>query len=137
MKTLLLGLFLCLTAVSSWSAGFVVDHTSTDLSQIPDEWITKAKSDLHIIYKHTSHGSQIVSGMDGLKEFPEFGNTYAWSDTHIGDTSSLSLDDRAFQSPYPDLSQGDIDSDANGISDWADWTKILLEDADYIDVNVY
>ena len=136
MKTLLLAFFLVLSTGSAWCGGFVVDHTCTDLSQIPDEWITKAKANLHVIYKHTSHGSQIISGMNGLKNFPDFGNTYAWSDTHTGDASSLSLDDRAFNSPYKDLSLGDVDSDGNTIDDWADWTKDLLEDPDYINVNV-
>jgi len=136
MKTILASLLLLLIAWSAHGAGFVVDHTNTDLSQIPDEWITKAKSDLHIIYKHTSHGSQIISGMDGLKAFPDFGGTYAWSDTYAGDAASLSLDDRPFDSPYPDLSQGDIDADGNGIDDWADWTKDLLENPDFINVNV-
>jgi len=136
MKTVLFTLIFALSSVCAWSEGFVVDHSCTDLSQIPDEWVTKAKAELHVIYKHTSHGSQIISGMNALKSFPDFGNTYAWSDTHSGDASSLSLDDRAFKSPYPDLSQGDTDGNNNGIADWADWTRELLEDPDFINVNV-
>ena len=46
----------------AFAAGYTVDHTSSDLSQIPDEWITKAKQDLHIAYNHTSHGSQFITG---------------------------------------------------------------------------
>jgi hypothetical protein len=136
MSFLVCFLFLALAAVSAQGAGFVVDHTSTDLSQIPATWITKAKSDLHIVYKHTSHGSQIISGMDGLKNFPDFGDKYAWDNTYQGDSSALSLNDRAFSSPYPDLSQGDVDANGDGIDDWAEWTRDLLNDPDYLDVNV-
>jgi hypothetical protein len=47
----------------------IIDHRCTDLDAIPQEWITKAKSDLHIAYGHTSHGSQITDGMSGLVGF--------------------------------------------------------------------
>lgn len=40
----------------------VVDHTCTDLSQIPAAWLEQAK-DLAIHYAHTSHGSQIMFGL--------------------------------------------------------------------------
>lgn len=46
--------------------GFIIDHTCTDLVSVPMEWINKAKSDLHIGYGHTSHGSQIMSGLDAI-----------------------------------------------------------------------
>lgn len=58
MKTVLLPLLLSLIAASAQEAGFVVGHTCTDLSQIPNKWITKTKADLHIVYEHTSHGSK-------------------------------------------------------------------------------
>jgi len=44
----------------------IIDHTCTDLSQIPDEWMLKAKN-LTIHYAHTSHGSQINSGVEYLE----------------------------------------------------------------------
>ena len=47
----------------------IIGHLCTDLDDIPDQWITKAKSDLHIAYGHTSHGSQITTGMTGLASF--------------------------------------------------------------------
>lgn len=43
------------------SNAIIIDHTKTDISQIPDFWIKKARA-LTIYYAHTSHGSQIVSG---------------------------------------------------------------------------
>jgi hypothetical protein len=45
----------------------VIDHTNTDLSQIPDYWLSEAKK-LTFHYAHTSHGSQIVSGLRYLEE---------------------------------------------------------------------
>ena len=119
-----------------FAAGYTVDHTSSDLSQIPDEWITKAKNDLHIVYKHTSHGSQIITGMNALASYPEFGSKYAWSDTDEGDEESLSLDDRSFESPNSDLSQGDSDSNGDGYANWANWTYDLLDDPANYHVNV-
>jgi len=41
----------------------IVDHTCTDLSKIPDYWLEKAK-ELALHYAHTSHGSQINSGIE-------------------------------------------------------------------------
>lgn len=51
----------------------VVDHTCTDLSQIPDYWLEEAKK-LAIHYAHTSHGSQLVSGLEALSwQDPKYG----------------------------------------------------------------
>lgn len=40
----------------------VVDHRHTDISQIPDYWIQQAKT-MVVHYAHTSHGSQILTGL--------------------------------------------------------------------------
>ena len=44
----------------------IIDHTCTDLSQIPDVWLEQAKS-LTLHYAHTSHGSQVTSGISNLE----------------------------------------------------------------------
>ena len=49
------------------SGPIIVDHTCTDLSQIPPYWIEQAKEILRLSYGHTSHGSQIVTGMEVLE----------------------------------------------------------------------
>ncbi len=63
-------LFLVLTALlisihysSSGSSPIIIDHSCCDLSKIPENYITQAKQTYRIAYGHTSHGSQIVSGM--------------------------------------------------------------------------
>jgi hypothetical protein len=47
----------------------VVDHESIALADIPSTWIDQAKQTLHIAYGHTSHGSQLTTGMTGLVTF--------------------------------------------------------------------
>jgi hypothetical protein len=44
----------------------IIDHTATDLNQIPEYWINQAKAQLRLAYGHTSHGSQPVTGMTVL-----------------------------------------------------------------------
>jgi len=88
-----------LSAASAAAADYTVDHTSSDLSRIPDQWITRAKQDLHIIYKHTSHGSQLITGMNALKNFPDFGSRYDWSNTSRGDAGSSALRTEPFKIP--------------------------------------
>jgi hypothetical protein len=61
----------------SFAEGIIIDHTCTDLSQVPSDWIDQAKAMFRISYGHTSHGSQIVTGMDLLKGAP--GSLY-WFD---------------------------------------------------------
>jgi uncharacterized repeat protein (TIGR01451 family) len=49
------------------SGPIIIDHTTTDLSQVPDYWIEQAKAVLRVSYGHTSHGSQIITGMGVLE----------------------------------------------------------------------
>jgi len=50
----------------AFADGIIIDHTCTDLSQIPDSWLEQAKN-LTLHYAHTSHGSQINSGILNLE----------------------------------------------------------------------
>jgi hypothetical protein len=45
----------------------IVNHLTTDIHQIPDEWIAAAKQYV-VHYAHTSHGSQILSGLEWLED---------------------------------------------------------------------
>jgi len=50
----------------------IIDHTCTDLSKVPDYWLERAK-ELAIHYAHTSHGSQINSGLGALEQgYPKY-----------------------------------------------------------------
>jgi len=74
-KRLLLWSLLAALAGAQTRQSIIIDHNSTDLSRIPDQWIERAKA-LTIHYAHTSHGSQIVSGLEALRrENPKFDYT--------------------------------------------------------------
>ncbi len=47
---------------------FIVNHNTTDISAIPDEWITAARAYV-IHFAHTSHGSQILTGLQWLEAY--------------------------------------------------------------------
>ncbi len=44
----------------------IANHTTTDISQIPEAWIEQAKN-LVVHYAHTSHGSQVLLGLEWLE----------------------------------------------------------------------
>ena len=105
----------------------IIDHQHTNLEYVPLEWINKAKTDLHIAYGHTSHGSQITTGMAGLVDFanaPHGGSTYAWNSGGTG--GALDLRDTPF-SGASDLGNPDRTS-------WASATRTYLNA--HSDVNV-
>lgn len=60
-KVLVLTLTVFLTGYV-WAAT-IIDHTCTDLSQIPSEWIDNVQDDMISHYAHTSHGSQLTYGL--------------------------------------------------------------------------
>ena len=74
----------------SLNTDYFVDHTCADLSVIPEEYINAAKRDLNVVYGHTSHGSQLITGMDGLVDFK--GGMYAYS--FLPSDSKLTIHDQ-------------------------------------------
>lgn len=100
----------------------VADHQTTQLASIPESFIRKAKRELLIAYGHTSHGSQLVTGMHGLVQFR--GTLYAVNQT--GADSALRLLDMPF-SGAADL--GNPDRTA-----WATATRTYLNA--HPDINV-
>jgi len=44
----------------------IIDHRCTDLGKVPTKWVNKVKKDFGVWYGHTSHGSQITSGMRAI-----------------------------------------------------------------------
>ncbi len=69
--SLLLILSFTASAMADRPAPLIIDHTCTNLSQIPSEWIDRAK-ELTLHYAHTSHGSQIISGITNLESMDAF-----------------------------------------------------------------
>jgi len=116
------------------NGAIIADHTIVRMvmdDMIPEEAIEDAKDNLHIAYEHTSHGSQITTGMDGLPDFKvSKGGTvglYNWTDGP--QDGCLDLDNDAMAS-YAD-SASDL-----GYSDWAEATGNYLNDSAHSDVNV-
>ena len=58
------------------AAAIIIDHSCTDLSKISSTWVEKAKQNLFIHYAHTSHGNQIITGLQRLS------NSSSSSDAH-------------------------------------------------------
>lgn len=106
------------------AADLIINHNCTNLGSIPDEWITKAKKDLHIAYEHTSHGSQLTTGMSGLSTWK--GSTYAWNDGGSG--GALDLDDYGIT--------GGTDLGNPNFTAWEASTRTYLNNSANIDVNV-
>ena len=44
----------------------IVDHNHTDIAKISDQWIEDVKKNFVVHYAHTSHGGQIVVGLQRL-----------------------------------------------------------------------
>jgi uncharacterized repeat protein (TIGR01451 family) len=92
----------------------IIDHTTIDITAIPQPWIEAAKNNLHIYYGHTSHGSQLVSGMDGLVDFANGGGL------------GLSLPDDIFAG----LDVEETSPDAGYYPTWVDNTRTYLGNPD-------
>jgi len=96
----------------------IIDHLCIDLSEIPAEWIDQAKEDLFIAYGHTSHGSQIISGMDAIESYYT-DCTFDWSNE--GGEGDLHI----FQGDG--YGTGYLDHDV-GNSGWDDETREYLDE---------
>jgi len=92
----------CVLAAFPVSAQIIVDHTCTHIAAVPQEWIEQAKANLRIVYGHTSHGSQLVTGMSGLVGFMNgLGyptDLYAFNGT--GEGGALELHDAPFSNAF-------------------------------------
>jgi hypothetical protein len=67
----------------------IVDHNHTDITQIPQSAIEQAKARLHIAYGHTSHGSQLTTGMTDLVAFANNGSL---DDEYLTPMSQLEIE---------------------------------------------
>lgn len=108
----------------------IIDHRHTDITQIPQAAIEQAKERLHIAYGHTSHGSQLTTGMTGLVGFANGGglglslpkNIFAWNNGGSG--GALDLHDRA------------MGGDVGHYPNWVKTTRMYLNNPANADVNV-
>jgi uncharacterized repeat protein (TIGR01451 family) len=119
-------------SVAARAKAIIVDHSSVDITAIPQYWIEEAKRVLHIAYGHTSHGGQLTSGMAGLVGFANGGGL------------GLGLPDDIFQFSHDDnyggdylhlfegdgYGDGDLDHDCGYYPAWVNETRAYLGDSD-------
>ncbi|MCB9219624.1 MAG: T9SS type A sorting domain-containing protein [Ignavibacteriales bacterium] len=117
-------IFFLLFFISNFAQQKIINHNCTDISQIPESAIIQAKEQLHIAYGHTSHGSQITTGMSSLDNFMGGTGLYNWHDG-IED-GSLDLDDY--------FVSGDLGNPDR--TTWAERTREYLNNSNNSDVNV-
>ena len=126
----LLFFFFILFISTNLFSQIIVDHNCTDITAIPESWINQAKSDLHIAYGHTSHGSQLTYGMTNLVSFANNGgkglnlptDIFAWNNGGSG--GALDLHDSA------------MSGDCGYYPAWVNNTEGYLDNPDNSDVNV-
>lgn len=124
-----------LILLSGWQTqvlaqGIIIDHECTDITLIPESAINQAKSNLHIAYGHTSHGSQLTTGMNGLVGFANGGglglslpnDIFEWNNGGSG--GALDLHDYA------------MGGDCGYYPAWYDNTVAYLNNPGNSDVNV-
>ena len=118
----------------------IIDHTHAhldDLNSIPLYWINKTKSDLNIAYGHTSHGSQLTSGMSNLDAFMGGNDIYIYGSDGVGDDSKLAFFDfssdfgGSLTTTYNAADLGNPDD-----NEWADATEEYLDHASNPGTNV-
>lgn len=96
----------------------IIDHTCTDLSLVPVDVIRAATQTLRVGYSHTSHGSQLVTGIEALRDSDP--SRYGFSSSSWGLEPGTFLNDLCFGEG--DLGQG-------GDLSWRDMTVEVLQNA--------
>lgn len=106
----------------------IIDHNCTRIDEIPTAFIDSAKQKLVIAYGHTSHGSQLISGMENLDQFMVSNgyNEGTFRFNSNGNANALTLHDSPFSGAY-DLGNPDR-------SEWAKATRKYLNS--HSEVNV-
>ncbi len=124
-------LFLLIFSTNLYPQAIIANHTKAKLEPIPASAVELAKTNLHIAYFHTSHGSQLITGMNGLMQdgldnlVGYKSDIYNWSAG--GTNGTLDIDD--YYGDYGDLGH-------NGSTAWVTYTRNYLDNAAHSDVNV-
>lgn len=124
-------IFSSFTSLMFGDNAIIVDHQSVqDFSVIPPFWIQEAKKTLHIAYQHTSHGSQLITGMYLFDKF--MGQTGIFTYNNGGLDGALDLHDYAMDSYYQEGTASDLGYYPN----WVIATRNYLNAPENQDVNV-
>jgi hypothetical protein len=121
-SVLLAGSGLCFPTLAGESpaatAPIIVNQNCTDIDKVPDYWIGRARKNLRVGYSHTSHGSQLVTGVEAFRGAP--GSRYYYEYSGSGLHPGIFLNDYWANSYAGDLGHyGDLA--------WRDATKTMLD----------
>ncbi len=118
-------ILLSIVFTAGYAQPLIIGHDQAhleDLKSVPLEWIDSAKANLRVAYFHTSHGSQINSGLTPLDAF--MGGDGVYLRDEQGGPGVMYFDDHY----GPDL------SNREGVFD--DETRTYLDDPANKDINV-
>jgi hypothetical protein len=131
MKRITIITLFCLTTSLLSNGQLIINHLNTDITTLTEAKINLAKQTLHIVYGHTSHGSQLIDGMNGLIGFANGGG------------KGLSFPDDIFNFNYDgwdgalDLRDGDgLPEDVGYYPQWYNASRSYLENAGNASRNV-
>lgn len=108
--SLFLGFAVCLVS-GMCNAAIVADHTHTEMDQIDTGDVVTACGVFRVFYGHTSHGSQIITGMETMRD--RYGAP--WNFNESGADGALSVHEVS------------ADLGHNGDTGWADITRDVLD----------
>jgi hypothetical protein len=103
----------------SYGGAIIADHNAArDFDIIPKCWLDKARSEVRVAYQHTSHGSQIPTGLEYLRTRVN-SSLYAYSGSELANT--LLFRDYGMDG-YGGYSAADL-----GYGDWPLATRAYLD----------
>ncbi len=121
------------SAGTQFIAGYTVAKESV-LRSIPDEYINKARTTLHIAYQHTSHGTHVSRGMFGLPDYKEGDNVKFGITNNNPQTGKLDFHDYALASyAAPGVDASDLSRNETA---FIQATRNFLDDPENADINV-
>jgi hypothetical protein len=116
--------------VNGQTGPIVADHNDTDITTLSQADMQRAKDTLHIVYGHTSHGSQLTTGMDGLVGFANGGGLGLSLPTDFFDWNNGGTGGAL------DLHDGGMAGDVGYYPQWVNQTRAYLDDPANADTNV-
>ena len=129
---LLLAVLLLLLVTTISGQGIIIDHNCAKLAPIPVWALEQASESLHIAYGHTSHGSQLMTGMTELENQDTIlvgykGDYYCWNHYQYPGEGGPCIE------IHDKFRPGDLGH--LGDTQWADYTRDYL-DNDTVSENI-
>lgn len=111
-------LILALMPTLLYAQAIVINHNHTGYSSINSSMIANSMAKLKVAYQHTSHGSQLVTGLNALEQYNPDIFTYSYASHNL--KKDVFLNDLAIPSVGDLGHKGDLS--------WADATEEFLND---------